>query len=846
MFPLSVKRGAIIKAAARFKFLLLSLLCATVLIWPAAHLTVRAQQVTAGIKGTVKVTTGVAGTTHELLPGARLTLVNRDLPEQSFKAVTDNAGNFIFADLPAAIFVLTVKADGLPNVTREITLTAGTTLTIEIDLTASLSESVTVREEEGLLSTSETTTSNTIRSQTLNDVPLRSENFQSALLLTPGVVRGLDSVDHQKGARAGQSAYTMNGVDITDPATGNLAFDIPLEAAANVRVEENPYSAEFGRLTGGATQLETKTGNNKFNFTAARFFPTFRRIIGGPIDSFRPRVTFSGPLVRDRLFFLQSFEYRFTRARVPSLKTPGDDSTFAAFNSFTQLDYKFNKSNNAKLVAAFFPEKDRFVGLNTFNPQSTTPHVMRRGALFSISEQAIFSNGSFLDSQLSYGITSVDVSGPRTRPLELQPEGNTGNYFADIRRQSRRLQWRESYFAHPFQFYGEHSFKFGGEIYYSRTNGVFRADPILIRRGNKTLARRIEFSGGERIARALGEYSAFAQDRWTIDQKFTIDAGVRFDHDSLTQKNTVAPRLSLMYQPLKNPLVIVRGGIGIFSDRTPLSVGYFAQLPGRVVTSFAADGISITDGPRLFAQLKSARLRSPYSLRWSLQTDFAITKSLTARAGYIQRSTTKDFLIDSMDVSGKDAFMLNSRGRSQYREVQLLATYANPRIGRWNASYAWSRTRGDLNSIDTFLGDFPPLVVWPNEHGPVSFDAPHRFLAYGEIKSRYDITISPVAEIRSGFPFSALNERLDCIGRRNRAGRYPTYLSLDLQVVKGFKIPSFVPRFHGRRARIGIAVLNVTNHFNPRDVQNNLASTRFGQFFNSLGASVRGKFELDF
>ena len=29
-----------------------------------------------------------------------------------------------------------------------------------------------------------------------------------------------------------------------------------------------------------------------------------------------------------------------------------------------------------------------------------------------------------------------------------------------------------------------------------------------------------------------------------------------------------------------------------------------------------------------------------------------------------------------MDVSGKDAFMLNSRGRSQYREVQLLATYA--------------------------------------------------------------------------------------------------------------------------------------------------------------------------
>src|SRR6185295_6159180 len=121
-------------------------------------------------------------------------------------------------------------------------------------------------------------------------------------------VKGSDGVDHLKGARAGQSAYSVNGVDITDPVTGNLAFDIPLEAAANVRTEENPYSAVFGRLTGGSTDLETKGGGNKFRVTAARVFPTFRNTFSGQIDSFRPRVTFSGPLVRNRFFFLQSFE----------------------------------------------------------------------------------------------------------------------------------------------------------------------------------------------------------------------------------------------------------------------------------------------------------------------------------------------------------------------------------------------------------------------------------------------------------------------------------------------------------------------------------------------------------
>ena len=190
--------------------------------------------------------------------------------------------------------------------------------------------------------------------------------------------------------------------------------------------------------------------------------------------------------------------------------------------------------------------------------------------------------------------------------------------------------------------------------------------------------------------------------------------------------------------------------------------------------------------------------------------------------------------------------MLSNLGRSRYRELQLLAIYDNPRIGTWNATYVWSKARGDLNSIDNFLGDFPAFVVRPNEYGPQPFDAPQRFLAYGQLRMRYDINIAPLVEIRSGFPFSFVNERLDFVGPRNQAGRFPTFLSLALQVTKGFAIPKLVPRIGGRRTRIGVAVLNTTNHFNPSEVQNNITSPRLGQFFNSLGTSVRGKFEFDF
>jgi hypothetical protein len=139
----------------------------------------------------------------------RTTLVNRDLPTQSFKTVTDDTGSFIFPNLPAANYILTAEADTLPKATREINLTSGATLVVEIELTASVSESVTIRDEEGLLSTSETTTSNVVRSETLKNLPLRAENYQSALLLTPGVVRGSDGQDRLR-ARVQDRAHTRS------------------------------------------------------------------------------------------------------------------------------------------------------------------------------------------------------------------------------------------------------------------------------------------------------------------------------------------------------------------------------------------------------------------------------------------------------------------------------------------------------------------------------------------------------------------------------------------------------------------------------------------------------------
>jgi hypothetical protein len=66
-------------------------------------------------------------------------------------------------------------------------------------------------------------------------------------------------------------------------------------------------------------------------------------------------------------------------------------------------------------------------------------------------------------------------------------------------------------------------------------------------------------------------------------------------------------------------------------------------------------------------------------------------------------------------------------------------------------------------------------------------------------------------------------------------------MTLDLLITKAVSIPFRGKRYRGR---VGLTIFNITNHWNPRDVQNNLDSAQFGTFYNSSSRSFRTKFEL--
>ncbi|MBV9215753.1 MAG: TonB-dependent receptor [Acidobacteria bacterium] len=813
------------------------------------------------IKGTVYTTSKTGGkTSQSFVLGAILTLTNKAALDQSLKTTTNASGDFAFDNLAAGNYSLQIEAPGMASTTKDLRLDSGQMLVVRVDLTAAISESVTVDEEEGLLSTSDTTTSNVVRVETIKMLPLRTDSYQNAIQLTPGAIRDRDGNDYIKGASAGQSAYTVNGVDVTDPATGKLAFDIPLEASQSVQIQENPYSAEFGKFSGGVTNLQTKGGGDKFKVSLARFFPTTHNVFSKTVDSFRPRITFSGPVIKHRLNFLQSLEYRFSRSYVPNLPKPDNNVVQEGLNSFTQLDLTVNKNNLVRFNAAVFRDRfDRF-GLDTFNTAPVTRNYKQRGILLSLAEQAVFKNASFLSSTISYKTFNVVSAGRSNAPFSVIPDGNTGAYFADTTRHSKRVEWQETYYARPFKYHGEHSVTAGIEYDHTQTAALFNYRPIFIRRPDLTLAQRIDFTSGPELRINFTDADAFVQDKWTTGERLTLEFGIRLDRDGITHSSNPAPRASFLFTPFRDKKTVLRGGIGLFYDRSLSTSGYFdreagsdlpdpvaepEQVPERTVTTFAANGITVVDGPRTFDDRLVSPLRTPRNIRWNLQVERAITNDLTARVGFMERRSSRELIVDPIQLSATTGnLQLSSTGHSRYDELQFLFVYKRPKIGEWNASYVYSRARGDLNTASQFFSDSPGLVVRQNEYGPLPFDVPHHLLVYGqiEVSKKHEIQFTPLVEMRSGFPFSNVNATLDFVGPRNEAGRFPTYFSFDFQVTK--RIP--IPKLKDRHVRLGIGLLNVTNHFNPRDVQNNISSPNYGRFYNSLGPAVKAKLDFGF
>ncbi|HEX7333329.1 MAG TPA: carboxypeptidase regulatory-like domain-containing protein [Pyrinomonadaceae bacterium] len=779
---------------------------------------------------------------RKTLPGAVVTLSGERLGEKKLQSVSDLEGQYAFPSLVAGEYLVTVEVSGFKKYEKKLSVQIEATVEHDILLQpVPLTETVTVTDDRIDPSKTDSTTPAVITNLALRDAPLIDQKFQDALPLLPGVVRGPDGNLNIKGTRPTQSGILVSSLNVTDPVTGAPAIELPLEAVDTVQVHSNPYSPEFGKFTGAVTTIETRSGSNDWRYLVTGTLPRPRwrdgKLYG--IGAATPRIAVGGPIKKDKLFFFQSVEYRFVRTNVPSLEDLEErqrDIQRESFDSFSRIDYVVN--NNNRLTASFsiFPQKLDYFNLNTFNPSNTTANFHQRGWFLAFNEQATFKSGALLQSSFSVKQFDGDIFGNSGAPYLITPDRNAGGWFNRQHRESRRYEWLEVFNFAPWQWRGSHTFKTG--LNFSRTSfdGTDRSDPVRIVRANGATHQLIDFSGPGVLERSQNEYSFFVQDKWIVNRHLVLDLGLRYDRDGIGNNNNAAPRLGFVLTPVDDRTV-VRGGIGLFYDKIPLNVGSFEQYQSQVITTFANDGVTPIDGPRLFPNTAPEDLKNPYSIAWNLQVDHQLTRRLLLRVGYEERSTRRDFVIEPIDT----ALLLQNNGRSRYRELQAVARFRFQEGRNLFLSYVRSQARGNLNDFNNYFGNLKHAVIRPDEYGKQPFDAPNRLLFWGDFALPRDFVVTPVVDWHSGFPFSLLNEEQDFVGPRNEGGCFPKLFTLDLLVMKGLSIPFRGKKYKGRA---GFTIFNITNHWNPRDVQNNLASGQFGTFFNSPDRSVRLKFEF--
>src|SRR6266550_3902790 len=771
-----------------------------------------------------------------VLPGARIVLhglVNKETE-------SDAQGAFAIDGLPPGMYDIEASAPGL-NTTLSVEVKPGTASVLPIELTmAAVESSVTVAANDPP-AIEESAQKNTISQSTVEEAPNQNEKIESLLPLIPGVVRGPDGRINMKGAQATQAGWLVNSANVTDPATGGQAINLPIDVVSSVQVISNPYDPEYGKFTGAVSSVETRTSNmQKFHLSAQNLFPRARlrdgHIVG--LGAVTPRITATGPIIKDRLAFTQSFEYRFVRTPVESLPPLQRDTKLESFDSFSQVDLKINDRQTTTLSFAVFPQKFDYLGLNTFNPQPSTTNLHQRGFQFAGQHRYVFKSSALLTSQLAYEEFDANTFPNSQDRYRLLVETTEGGFFNRQDRDTDRVQWQEIYQFSPKHFYGDHQLKVGFDFSHSSYDGRQQFLPVDIVGAAGTTLQRIEFGAPTTLFVHQNEFAWFGGDQWTVGPRLTVSLGLRFDNDSITDSTHTSPRVGLTLTLTKDRRTLLKAGGGLFYDRVPLDAPAFPRFPDRTLVTFDATGEVASSLP--YSNIITGGLKNPRSETWNVEIDRQVIEKLLVRVAYQQRNTVHDLVLNPETTASGNFLSLANNGRDFYREFQITGRY---QIGRQtlNASYVRSKATGDLNDFNQFFGNNPQAVIRGNARGPLPFDAPNRFLAWGEFSVPWKVTLMPVLDIHTGFPYSLVNEAREFVGPRNDH-RFRGFNSFDLQAYRQFRLP-FTKE---RNVKVGLGVFNLFNHANPRDVQNDLDSPRVGEFFNSPNRTFRGKLVFGF
>jgi hypothetical protein len=771
--------------------------------------------------------------------------------------VTDAKGQASFADLESRPYEIGIDRADFEPMRREIDLSMGDSASVEVTLVPTMArhESVEVKGTADAVEQG-ATAAVVLDGNTVKELPSRPATVTDALPLVPGVVREPGGALIISASAEHRSALIVNSADVTDPATGQFGLTVPIDSVETLNVYQAPYLAEYGRFTAGLVTVETRRGGDQWKWELNDPLPEFR-IRSWHMRGLRtatPRLNFEGPMIARKLYLSEGFEYEIRKTAVYTLPFPRNQQLQQGVNSFTQIDWIASERNLVTGTVHIAPQRLGHVNLNFFNPESTTPDASMHNYTGTVTDRLTLFGG-LLESTFSTTRFDASVWPHGTGGLILNPVVNAGTYFAQQSREADRYSGRATYGFAPLHRWGIHNFKLGIYAAASDETGAVTNYPVDIRDYQGARIERITFPrNGRQFDVDDLEKTIFGQDHWILTPRLSVDLGIRTESQQVSGAFRVAPRLGLAWSPFGTGMV-VRSGFGLFYDRVPLNIYSFNRYPDQSITLYDAAG-GIEGGPFLFLNtLGQSRVRSPFvnqkpidgnfsphSANWSVSVEQPIHKDLRLRASYMQHDSSGLAILERVAPDPETdigAYLLEGTGRANYRQFELTARTRLAPERELFFSYMYTRARGDLNDFGTYLSTFPTPIIRQNYFGDLPGSLPHRFLAWGIFKITQTLRIAPVIELRNGFTYNSIDAYRNYAGTPGK-DRYPPFVSVDARVSKDFKIN---PKYS---VRLSMSSFNLTNHFNPEAVHNNVADPAYGYFFGHRGRRFTADFDVLF
>ncbi len=306
----------------------------------------------------------IAGTVTDpsgaVIPGATVTLIQ--VGTQGVHTATTNSNGFYVApNLPIGEYTVEVKMAAYGTERRSgLSINADSHVTADFHLkVGSATEVVTVEAVQGeAMNTTSGELAHVIDTREVDTLPLNGREYTQVLTLIPGAVvtnpdifsitTGLNSTNQVvNGNRADSANLTVDGAfNQVSGSNGSLINNVSPDFIQQVNIETSNFSAEFGRTSGPAFNIVTKSGTNQWHgsafeyirnnvFDARPFFSAFKTHLR--FNDFGYGV--GGPILHDKLFFYVGEEFkRLRQQQAPQLFTvPGSALLNGDFSSQPQL-----------------------------------------------------------------------------------------------------------------------------------------------------------------------------------------------------------------------------------------------------------------------------------------------------------------------------------------------------------------------------------------------------------------------------------------------------------------------------------------------------------------------------